>query len=164
MRNITILTFSSFLILSLLNFCCENSTEPNNDIIAKPVVKLSSTNYNPQSFMDVFPDTASLTIISKAYSNHYSKEIKERLIDYMKSEVSRLNEDPAEFTNILSLSGCNGTGEFVLPTYAEKAFYENQKAWVVQITYGLGGPSFGHFKCFVFGSANLDTLNYIGSR
>lgn len=164
MRNITILTLSSFLILSLLNFCNENATESNNEITAEPVVKVSSTNYNLQTFIEVFPDTVSLAKISRAYSNHYSEDIKKHLIVFMRSEVSKLKEDPDEFIKIVSLSGCNTAGEFVLPTYAEKAYYENQEAWIFQITYGLGGPGFGHFKCFVFGTANLDTLTYFGCR
>jgi len=164
MKNFRILSFSLFLFCFLLFTCSDNSTGSKDEINVKPVVKVSSTNYTSQTFLKTFPDTLSLKRISEAYSNNYSESVKENLIEYMKTEVKKLDEDVNIFNNIIGLSGCNMMSEYILPTYSEKAFYENQKAWILQLTYGLGEPKFEHFKCFVFGVDNLDTLAYFGCK
>ena len=149
MKNFSIFGYLSLLFCFLFFNCSDNSTGSNDGITAKPVVKVSSTNYNYQTFTSRFPDTLSLKKISDAYSNNYSESIKENMIEYMKTEVKRLNEDVNIFNNIVSLSGCNTMDEYVLPTYSEKAFYEDHEAWIIQITYGLGEPNFEHFKFLV---------------
>ncbi|MGE5351289.1 MAG: hypothetical protein ACM3P0_04345 [Acidobacteriota bacterium] len=154
----------SFSILSSAG-CSDKSTEANDFIPVKPVVKVSNMNYSQDSFNDSFPDTVSLNNIATAYSgNNYSEEVKKALNDYMRRQVRILGEDTEKFDRIISLSGCSITGEYVLPTYAEKAKYKGQDAWIFQITYGLGNPSLGHFKCFVFGLERLDTLDYIACK
>ena len=76
----------------------------------------------------------------------------------MRTEVSKLGEDLNTVENVLELTGCKLNNEFVLPTYAEKAKYDNQDVWLFQLTYGLGNSNFGRSKCFVFNSNNFDTL------
>ena len=156
-----ILLFLSFLILA----CNDKITEPSDEITAKPVVIKTSINYNQQSFNTLFPDTASLNNISRAYSNNYSEVLKNRILDYMKAEVTRLGEDVSVFDSILVLTGCKLSGEYVLPTYAEKAQFENQDAWVFQFTYDTGTPIFfGNMQCIVLSTADFDTLAMITSR
>ena len=156
------LLFLSFLILA----CNEKSTKPSDEITAKPVVKKSNINYNHISFNSSFPDTISLNNISKAYSNNYSEELKSKILDYMKSEVIKLGEDVSIFDSVLCITGCKRSfsAVYLLPTYAERAQYENQDAWIFQVTYGLGVPNFGRFKCFAISVAKLDTLALIQSR
>ena len=151
-----ILLFLSFLILA----CNDKIIEPVDELPAKPVVIKTSVNYNQQSFNTLFPDTASLNNISNAYSNNYSEELRNRILDYMKAEVTRLGEDANTFDRILDVTGCKSNVGYVLLTYAEKAQYENQEAWVFQLTYGLNFSDFGHSKCFVFDAVTLDTLTY----
>lgn len=164
MKNIIVL--NSFLILFLFyNFVCsEKSTEPTDDITAKPVVKKSSLDYNHEFFAASFPDTTSMNNISRAYSNNYSQELRNKLLVYMKGEIVKLGEDVNIFDSVLSRTGCKLTGEYLLPTYAERAKYENQEVWIFQVTYGLDEPNFGHYKCFAFGVVNLDTLAYKGCK
>ncbi|MGE5497134.1 MAG: hypothetical protein ACM3Q2_03650 [Syntrophothermus sp.] len=145
--------------------CSEKSTETDDIIPVKPVVKVSNTNYSKDNFNTFFPDNASLKDIGAAYSgNKYSEEVKKALNDYMRRQVNVLGENSKTFEKIISLSGCSLTGEYILPTYAEKAKYKGQDAWIIQITYGLGAPDFGHFRCIVFGAEKLDTLNYISCK
>jgi len=152
---------SCFFVLFLFVIACnDKSTEPQDDITTKPVVKKSSVNYSEKSFNISFPDTNSLNSISKVYSNNFSEEIRNKLIEYIKSEVAKLGEDVNIFDNILSCTGCNISGEYLLPTYAERAKYDGEEALIFQLTYGLGEPNFGHFKCFAFSVANLDTLAF----
>ncbi|MCU7512332.1 MAG: hypothetical protein HF300_07230 [Ignavibacteria bacterium] len=155
---------ASFSFLSFTG-CSDSSTEANDSIPVKPVVKVSNMNYSQDSFNDFFPDTVSLKNIASAYSgNNYSEEVKKALNDYMRQQASILGEDSKTFDRIISLSGSSLTGEYVLPTYAERAKYNGQDAWIFQITYGLGSPTLGHFKCFVFGLEKLDTLHYVSCK
>ena len=158
-----LITVESLFFLFLL-FVSGCTTEPEYNNTSKPVVKKTSVNYTREAFRISFPDTFSLKYISNAYSNNYSEDKRNKLIDYMRDEVSKLGEDANIFENILSQTGCKLTSEYVLPTYAERAKYENQEVWIFQVTYGLGDPVFGRCKCFVFGLTNLDTLAYIASR
>jgi hypothetical protein len=151
-----VLLFMSLLILA----CNDKITQPSDEITAKPIVKKTSTNYTLQSFNSSFPDTASLNCICRAYSNNYSEEMRNNILDYMKEEVDKLGEDINTFDRILSVTGCKNNTGYILPTYAEKAQYENREAWVFQITYGLNNSNLGHSKCFVFDAATLDTLTF----
>lgn len=82
----------------------------------------------------------------------------------MKSEVITLGEYFSIFEEILYKTYCYEKGAFLIPTYAERAKYENNDVWIFQLTFGLDKPVFGRVRCFVFGIPNLDTLNYIGTR
>ncbi|HOD62088.1 MAG TPA: hypothetical protein PKG96_08310 [Bacilli bacterium] len=155
--------FISILLLIILIGCKDDKiTDPQNN--AEVVVKKSNTDYNQNSFKTLFPDSSSLKSISTAYSSNYSEERKAKLIENMKANVSKLGEDVNIIESILEKVGCNVSGEYILPTYAEKAKYEDKDVWLVQFTYGLGNPEFGHFKCFAFSIPNLDTLNYFGCK
>ena len=154
---ISILFFPMLIFLSC-------TTETEETITSKPVVKKTTTNYTQSSFCNCFPDSASLQNIRKAYSNNYSENIKDKLLRYMRNEVSMLGEDLLIFEDILSLTGCKISGEYLLPTYAERAKYENLQVWIFQVAYGLGAPNFAHYKCFAISISNLDTLNYISCR
>ena len=156
----SLLVSLSFIFL----VCNDKPTEPSETITAKPVVKKTSINYDQVSFIHLFPDTASLNSISTSYTNNYTEELRCKILDYMKGEVDKLGEDVNIFDSILNITGCKQSGGYMLPTYAEKAQYENQDAWVFQVTYGLGEPNFGHFRCFVFSAASLDTLIFIQCR
>lgn len=149
-----------FFIIS----CNDNSTIPVYTLPAKPVVTKTSMNYNAESFRDSFPENISLQNISTAYKNNYSEAVINAINDYMKSEVISLNEDVNVFDNILLQTGCKNSEGYRLPTYAERAKFENQEVWIFQLTYGLGQPSFGHFKCFAFSVETLDTLCYVGCK
>jgi hypothetical protein len=152
----------SFLLI-LLSGCEENKiTDPQN--VNGVIVKVSNTDYNLNSFRAHFPDTTSLHNICTAYSNNYSEERKAELITNMKGKVAALGQDVTIIEQILTRTGCNTPGEYILPTYAEKAKYESKDAWLIQFTYGLGNSGFGHYKCFVFSIPNLDTLHYITCR
>ena len=150
-----------FLFLLFVTGC---STETEETISAMPVVKKTSVNYDQTTFLASFPDSISSQNMSKAYSNNFSEEIRNKILNYMRGEVSKLGEDLNIFENILSQTGCKLSGEYLLPTYAERAKYENQDAWMFQVAYGLGEPNFGHYKCFAFSLANLDTLAFIQCR
>ena len=152
-----------FLFLFVIA-CNENSTEPQDDIRAKPVIKKSSENYDQESFRISFPDTTSLNNISKYYSNNFSEDKRNKLIEYITGEVTKLGEDANSFNNILAITGCKLSDEYLLPTYAERAKYEGEEVWIFQITYGLGEPNFGHYKCFAFSIDTLDTLDYVGCK
>lgn len=153
------------LILFLFVVACnDKSTEPQDDITAKPVVKKTSVNYDKESFRLSFPDTASLNNISKYYSNNFTEDKRNKIIEYIKGEVTKLGEDANLFDNILSITGCKLSGEYLLPTYAERAKYESKEAWIFQLTYGLGEPNFAHYKCFAFDIETLDTLAYEGCK
>ena len=150
-----------FLFLLFVPGC---TTETEDNITVKPIVKKSLTNYDQTTISNSLPDSISLHNISNAYSNKYSEEIRNELLSYMRGEVSKLGEDLNTFENILELTGCKLNNEFVLPTYAEKAKYDNQDVWLFQLTYGLGNSNFGRCKCFVFSCNNLDTLWAVFSR
>ena len=152
-----------FLLLVILA-CNEKSTEPDDNLTAKPIIKKSSLNYDDEIFRKSCPDTSSLNNINKAYSNNFSEEIRNELIAYIKSEITKLGEDVNIFDEILTYTGCKNTDEYLIPFYAERAKYENKEVWIFQLTYGLGKPEFGHNKCFAFSLETLDTLAFISCR
>lgn len=141
--------------------CKDNSTEPSRLATAEPVVKKTSVNYSPETLRNSFPDTVSLENISKAYTKDYSEELKTELFGNMQNEVAKLGEDSTIFDNILLRIGCKTANSYLLPTYAEKAKYEGQDVWIIQLTYGLDGPVFEHYKCFVVGIKDLNVLDSI---
>lgn len=141
-----------------------DSAEQLDNLAAKPIIKKSSVNYSRATFRIIFPDTAYLNNINRAYSDNYSEDLRNRLVEYMKGEVKKIGEDEYVFDNLLSKTGCKQVGAYLLPVYAERAKFEAQKAWIFQMTYGLGGPNFGHFRRFAFGLANLDTLAYLSCK
>jgi hypothetical protein len=157
------LKYFAFLITILLAGCNNQSTE-SIDVTAVPVVKKSSVNYNQETFLQIFPDTTSLKNIGNAYSNNYTNALREQIIYNMRVQVLRLGEDINKFDSILSLTGCFYANQYMLPTYAERAKYEEKEVWVFQLTYGLSEPVFAHYRCFVFGVENLDTLAYTACK
>ena len=78
MKNLIVSNSFLFLFLLVAYGC---STEPEENITAKPVVKKTSVNYNQETFNTYFPDTISLQNISRAYSNNFSEESRKALID-----------------------------------------------------------------------------------
>ena len=164
MKKIIVLSSLCILALFFIIGCNEKLEGPNVGITAKPMVKKSSINYTAETFSVSFPESTSLKKISEAYKNNFSEAIRGELLEYMKSEVTKLGEDINIFDNVLSQTGCKLSGEYVLPTYAERAKYEGQDVWILQVTYGLGEPNFAHFKCFALGMAYMDTLAYVGCK
>ena len=154
----------AFLAFVMISGCEDNPTDPYQDLPAKPVIKKTSNNYTSEKMREIFPDTASWNSISRAYTNNFSEDIRNKINEYLKSEVSRMGEDQNQFESILISTGCREAGNFILPVYAERAKFEKNEAWIVQFTYGLGQPSFGHYKYFAFGLPNLDTLYYTSCR
>jgi len=154
-----------FFTLLFFNIDCnDNSIESLAYLSVKPVVKVTSNNYDQITFRKTFPDTLSLNKISKAYSHSYSEQLRTSLIQYMESEIRRFGEDVVIFDSLMNITGCKTPGEYILPTYAEKTKYDSKDAWLIQFTYGLGKPVFGRWKCFAFSIPNLDTLAYIGTK
>lgn len=161
MKNIiALITFSILSSFFILN-CNDNSTEPKNSITVKPVVKKSTVNYNEDSFKAVFPDMDLINNIGSAYKENYSEEIKNQLINYMRGQVTALGENEDTFVKCMDLTGCNNISSISLPTYAEKSKYNGEDVWIIQLVWGLKPMDLGHYKCFVIGINQRDTLNFI---
>ncbi len=164
MNRLFLIYILLLLIIPSAPGCGDSSTDAASDLPAKPVVIKSSLNYTAYSFNSRFPDTASLNSFSRAYSDNYSEDVRNKILDYMRSEAAKLGENVNILDRVLSVTGCKSTGEYILPTYAERAVFENREVWILQLAYGLGVPSFGHFKCFALSLANLDTLALVQCR
>jgi hypothetical protein len=152
------------LILAASISCTENSTEPSDTLQVKPIVKKSEANYSSDNFGSIGSDSTYLKNLNEYYSENFSEDLRNRILDFMRRKVENIGENVAVFDSILSKTGCSKTGEFALPAYAEIAKFEGREAWIFQVTYGLGSPSFGHFKQFAFSVPELDTLYYFGCR
>jgi hypothetical protein len=139
------------LFLLIITCCSDNISDSENIFFAKPVVKKTYSNYTKDSFTNSFPDNSSLQFISNAYTNNFNENIRIQLLDYMKEEVSKLGEDVSIFEKILNKAHCYDKEGYLLPTYAERAKYENKEVWILQTAQGLSEPVFSHYKCFVFG-------------
>ena len=156
---------SSVLLLLLFPFAgCNNHASQNGEDNVEVTVKVSTTDYNQDTFGQLFPDSISLHNISFAFGNNYTEQRRTRLVVNMLAKVSALGEDIMIVDTILTRASCKTPGEYVLPTYAERAKYSGREAWLVQFTYGLGNPAFGRYKCFAFSIPDLDTLMYIAAR
>jgi len=127
-------------------------------------VKVSTTNYDKQSLHKLFPDTVSLHNIASAFSKNFTERRKTHLVDNMLARITALREDVSIMDKIVTRAGCKNPGEYVLPTYAERAAFNGRDAWLVQFTYGLGVPSFGRWKCLAYSIPDLDTLYLFQTR
>lgn len=156
---------SGLLLLVLLSPAgCSDINSPNGEDNVEVMVKVSTIDYDQNTFRQLFHDSISLHNISIAFNKNYSEQRRTALIVNMLAKVSALREDAVIVDTILTRACCKTPGEYILPTYAERAEYNGKRAWLVQFTYGLSGPQFGRFKCFAFSIPELDTLNYIGAR
>ncbi len=164
MKRLAQISGLAFLIFVLISGCKDNPTDPYEYLPAKPVIKKTTYNYTAEKLRELFPDTASWNSMSRAYSNNYSEDIRTKINEYMKREVSRLGEEPQIIENILCYTGCREAGNYIMPVYAERARFEDKEAWIVQFTYGLGQPEFGHYKYLAYSLPNLDTLFYTSCR
>ena len=163
MRNIIISNFLIFLFISFLSGC-DSLTESDEDLPAKPIIKKTSTNYTQQLISSTFPKTEIHEKMNQAYSGKYSEDMRQDLLEYIKKEISGLGESVGEFDEILKKSGCDDQNLLAIPTYAERAKYENEDAWILQIANGLNSQSFEHYKIFVFSLDSSDTLFYEACR
>lgn len=154
------LLFITFFFLT----ACNDDTISESHYNPEVVVKVSNLNYDQPGFLNLFPEIESLNNISTAFTSDYSEERKNRLLINMQIKVANWGQDVAVMDNILTATGCNTVGEYILPTYAERAKYNGQDAWLIQFTYALDTLVFGRFKCFAFSIPDLDTLCYLGSH
>ena len=164
MKRLAQISGLAFLIFVLISGCKDNPTDPYENLPAKPVIKKTTNNYTAEKLRELFPDTASWNSMSRAYSNNYSEDIRNKINEYLKSEVGRMGENQNLFESILARTGCREEGNYILPVYAERARFENNEAWIVQFTYGLGQPEFGHYKYLAYSVPELDTLFYTSCR
>lgn len=150
--------FFPFLFILLCLLCSCNNDE--DIFIPEVIVKISYTNYDQTSFLNLFPHQESLNQISSAFTNNYSEERKNELLNNMKAKVAVLREDVGIIENILTIMGCNNVGAYVLPTYAERAKFNGQEAWLIQFTYALDTPVFGRVRCIAFSIPDIEELFY----
>jgi len=161
MKNkIALITFSILFFFFIIS-CNDNSTEPKDEITIKPIVIKSSINYNKDSFRTSFPDLDLNKNIADAYKDKYSQEIKAQMIDYMKNQVKMLGENEDTFIKCMDLTGCKDINSISLPTYAEKAKYDGEDAWIIQLIWASRPENIGHYKCFAIGINQIDTLDFI---
>ncbi len=164
MKYITAYIFAATVLLCVISGCKDASTGPQTSLTELPVVTKTSSDYTLESFERSFPHSEILTAMSKAYAHKCSDEVREALIDYMKKEAADLGEDASMFDALLTLSGCRDGEGLVLPTYAERARFNGQEAWIIQVAWGYDAADFGHFKCYAFGIANKELLATYGCK
>lgn len=149
-----------FMLLIFILGCSDNSTEPIDEHIVNPIVVKTSINYDEQLFNSSFPQNDILNKISEAYKNHYSEKIKINLIDNVVIIVESLGENEETFLDCFELTGCFDANSISLPTYVEKAKFNGEDAWIIQLSWGVESSDLGHYKCFAIGINSKDTLCY----
>lgn len=158
MKKLFLLPF--IIILFFLVFSCND----DEDIfVPEVIVKISNTDYNESGFLDLFPHQESLNQISSAFNNNYSEDRK-NILTNMKIKVAALGEDAAIMNNILISMGCYDVGEYILPTYAERAKFNGRDVWLIQFTYALDTPVFVRVKCIAFSIPDIEELFYFTSH
>ena len=157
-----ILLMISYIILFILSIqsCKDKSTDPYEDILVKPIVEKTSTDYTPELFRSSFPKMELLHEIGEAYKNSYSEAVKNQLINYMKSQANKLGENSEIFNECMEVTGCNNSNSISLPSYAEKAKYEGKDVWIIQLVWGMMPSDLGHYKCFAISTDDKDTLDF----
>ncbi|MBI4428905.1 MAG: hypothetical protein HY562_07285 [Ignavibacteriales bacterium] len=148
----------------LTSVACDIDNPINAADDVEVTVRVSTVDYTGSTFSRLFPDSAELHRIASAFNTNYSEQRRAILLQRMISKVSELGKDEEIMERILGAVACKTSRAYILPTLAEKAKCAGHEAWLVQFTYGLGGPSFGHYKCFAFSIPNLDTLHYSSGR
>jgi hypothetical protein len=167
MKQIFLIAYSVFLIFFIQN-CKNKSTDPNDDvtvkpyanITVKPIVEKTSTDYTQELFRLSFPKMELLKEVGEAYKNNYSEAIKNELINYMKKQVDSLGESGEIFSDCMEVTGCKDIYSISLPCYAEKAKYEGNDVWIIQLVWGMMPLDLGHYKCFAISTNNKDTLDF----
>jgi hypothetical protein len=151
--------------LSLL-VSCDNSTESSDnslnevEITVKPVVIKTSTDYNSKLFRTSFPKMELLHEIGEAYQKSYSDNLKKQLISYMIEKADTLGESGEILNECIEVTGCKIESPVSLPTYAERAKYNGEDAWMIQLVWGASPFDLGHYKCFAISMVSKDTLYF----
>jgi hypothetical protein len=158
MKTISLLSALLLILLFLNCGCNDNSTNNPDNLTVKPIVKKTSINYTRETISSAVPDTAFYNKICKAYTNHYSDDIKKAMINNMENQAGSLGENVNVFDSVLTHAGFTGTAGYLLPIYAERAQYNNKEVWIVESILGLGKPVFSGFKFLVIGITKYDTL------
>jgi hypothetical protein len=160
MKRIISLIGLSLIILFTSSGCNDKSIDIKSNLTETPPVKKTAINYNKESFGNSFPDSEILHKIADAYKNNYSQEIKTELIEYMKAQVILLGENQETFNRCIDLTDCENINSISLPTNAEKAKYDGEDVWIIQLVWGMEPSDLGHYKCFAISAVNYDTLDY----
>jgi hypothetical protein len=160
MKNYLLKLALPFLLLIIFIGCSANSTEPEDELTVKPIVVKISKNYDEQLFNSSFPQNDILKNMSEAYKNNYSENIKMKLVDYVALKVKSFGENEEVFLECFKLSGCKNVNSISLPTYVEKAKYNGEDSWIIQLSWGVESSDLGHYKCFAIGINSKDTLYY----
>ncbi len=167
MRNLSLIIGVSAFFISTLLSCSENSTDPSGnseevveEITAKPTVIITSTDYNSELFRISFPKMELLQEIGAAYQKNYSNALKNQLIKYMTDKVDTLGQSVEIFNACMEVTGCKISNSVSLPTYAERAKYDGEDAWIIQLVWGVSPFDLGHYKCFAISMNSKDTLYF----
>ena len=155
---------STLLLFTIIYGCNDNSTNPEVNITVKPTVKITSTNYDEELFNSSFPQNDILNEISDAYKSSYSNDTKAKIIDYVTERVELLGENKYTFLECFELTGCNNENSISLPTYIEKAIFNGEDSWIIQLAWGFEPSDLGHYKCFAIGIESKDTLYFTRCR
>jgi hypothetical protein len=160
MKRIISLVVLSLIILFTFHGCDDKSIDTKSSLTATPLVRKTAINYNKESFGNSFPDGELLRKIADAYKNNYSQEIKIGLIEHIKAQVILLGENQETFNRCMNLTDCENINSISLPTNAEKAKYNGEDVWIIQLVWGMEPSDLGHYKCFAISVINYDTLDY----
>jgi len=163
MKRLIVFLGLPILFLFFTLGCKDEVTEPGNgnELIVKPAVTKTLVNYGQETFRAAYPDTASLHKIGEAYKSNYSQEAKNQFIDYVHVQVGSLGENKEMFIKCMDLTGCKETASISLPTNVERAKYNGEDVWIIQLVWGMEPMDLGHYKCFAIGISKLDTLDFI---
>ncbi len=167
-KTLLLIGYGVFSIILFFQSCKDKSADPNEDttvqqdseITAKPIVKKTSTDYTHKLFGASFPQKESLKEIGEAYKNNYSVALKNQLINYMKEQADSLGENGEIFNECMEMTGCKDIYFISLPSYAEKARYEGNDVWIIQLVWGLRPSDLSHYMCFAISTNNKDTLDF----
>jgi hypothetical protein len=153
----------------------------------KPEVVVTNKNYHQSSFSNSFEEPTIWDEFNEVYGGKYSDDLRNDIIESMKSQAKDLGKDPDVLEECLMATGqFDEVNNNRLPCYAEKANYEyyiNHKGktdfdirdmnemtlgptetdpcWIIVINWGVDGEPFGHIKTYIISTDDYSVLYYL---
>jgi hypothetical protein len=159
----------------------------NTSMSQEPEVIVTNKNYHQSNFSNSFVEPAIWEEFNEIYGGKYSDNLRNEIIESMKSQAIELGENPGLIEKCLKATGqFDDANNNRLPCYAEKANYEyyvNHKGkidfdiremnetelgptdvdpcWIIVINWGMDDEPFGHIKTYAISTVDYAVLYYL---
>ncbi|MCU0798620.1 MAG: hypothetical protein MUC62_02980 [Candidatus Thermoplasmatota archaeon] len=124
-----------------------------------PEVRYSERNYDDQSIQEFWCPPI-WENFSLCYNGQFIPNYKEKIINDMKKQVTKLGLDIYEFNLCFNATVISVNDNISLPCLAERAKYFDTEVWIFTFNYGLGPYDLSHIFYYVISCNDLKILKH----